>query len=153
MTQAKATRTHTKGFEHQVPTALEIYNETTRQKMPKQFITVTTDMKLTECADIMMEGMGFGLLLVVENGELLGRVSERRIMNAVHKLKGKVENATVGEFMIPITGWVTPRTPLYDCMEIMHEKTIRHLTIMGDSKDPPVDLDNMDKLFKKERKT
>merc|ERR1719362_214056 len=98
-----------------------------------------------------MTGLGFGLLLVVEEGKILGRVSERRIMNAVSQLKGNVENATVGDFMIPLTGWVTPSTPLYDCMEIMQEKNIRHLTIMGNSKDPPVDIDTMDGFFKNDR--
>jgi len=136
-------------------TAISIYREESGSKYvpPEQKKTITTKHSLIEAADIMINtGLGFGLLIVVEDGKVLGRVSERRIMRAVAEHKGDVRHLTVADYMVPVTGWVSPKTSLYDCMEIMAEKNIRHITILGEMDDEPVTLETMDKLWKPERK-
>jgi len=137
------------------PTAAELYrmDKSTKYVPPAQLKTVTREQTLVEAASIMANtGLGFGVLLVVENGLLLGKISERRIMYAVQKMEGDLRDAKVGDWMMSVTAWVSPATPLYDIMEILSERKVRHLVILGEADDVPVTLETMSKGFRPTKK-
>jgi len=137
------------------PTAMDLTCQHYRSKYvpPKEFITVTRDCTLVEASSVMSNtGLGFGVLLVVENGLLLGKISERRIMYAVQKTGGNLVDAKVGDWMMSVTAWVSPSTPLYDIMEILSEKKVRHLVILGEPEDKPVNIETMSKGFRPTKK-
>ncbi|HOO77727.1 MAG TPA: CBS domain-containing protein [bacterium] len=82
----------------------------------------------------LMAAKGIGTILVVEDADLVGIVSER---DFIRKLV--LENRAAGEYMIkdimtphPIT--VTPEQTVEACMHLMTEKRIRHLPVVADNK-------------------
>jgi CBS domain-containing protein len=71
-----------------------------------------------------------GALLVVENGQLLGVVSERDYARKVI-LQGRMSRETmVSEIMTPDLLTVTPKDTVDRCMKLMTEARIRHLPVL-----------------------
>lgn len=82
----------------------------------------------------LMTEKSVGALLVTENNQLLGIVSERDYLRKV-ALQGRSSQSTaVKDIMTanPIT--VAPEQSLEVCMELMTEKRIRHLPVVSDNK-------------------
>jgi len=77
----------------------------------------------------MMADKEAGALLVMENDELVGVISERDYARKII-LKGKASKDTlVREIMTAKVICVNIRTPVNECMAIMTEKRIRHLPV------------------------
>jgi CBS domain-containing protein len=78
----------------------------------------------------IMAGKNVGALLVMEDGRLLGVVSERDYTRKV-ALKGKASKQTsVGEIISLPMIWVTPEHSVEDCMKLMTTNRIRHLPVV-----------------------
>ncbi len=78
---------------------------------------------------VMMADKEAGALLVMENDELVGVISERDYARKII-LKGKASKDTlVREIMTAKVICVNIRTPVNECMAIMTEKRIRHLPV------------------------
>jgi CBS domain-containing protein len=82
--------------------------------------------KLKEC--------GVGALLVMQDSQLLGMFSERDYALKII-LEGRASKSTrVEEIMTSPVVYVTPATPLPECMRLMTERRIRHLPVLEQDK-------------------
>jgi len=80
----------------------------------------------------MMADKNVGALLVVENGQLVGIISERDYTRKV-MLRGKrSKETTVREIMSTELTTVPPREDVDVCLRFMTEKRIRHLPVVAD---------------------
>ena len=77
---------------------------------------------------------GVGAMIVIDEGKLVGVVSERDYMRKV-ALQGKnSKEATVAEIMTRDVITVTPNTGTRTCMTLMSQKKIRHLPVVDGEK-------------------
>ena len=82
----------------------------------------------------MMAEKGIGALLVLENEQLVGILSERDYARKVI-LEGRSSNKThVGDIMTKDVFSTDPEQSVEDCMKLMTEKRIRHLPVLSDNK-------------------
>lgn len=78
----------------------------------------------------LLADFGVGALTVMENGKLVGVVSERDYTRKV-ALQGKNSRETkVAEIMTREVVTVTPNTEASACMVLMSQKKIRHLPVL-----------------------
>jgi len=99
-------------------------------------ITTTTADKTVREAAVMMTGQNIGAVVVVDNGDITGILTERDMLRKVIGAKVDPDVATVGEIMTP-----NPDTITGDCLsgralEMMVEKGYRHLPIVTDDGKP-----------------
>lgn len=79
----------------------------------------------------LMTEKGVGALLVTENEQLVGIISERDYMRKV-ALQGRSSQTTaVHEIMTAKPFTVAPEERMEVCMELMTEKRIRHLPVVA----------------------
>jgi len=72
-----------------------------------------------------------GALMVMQDGKLVGVVSERDYTRKV-ALQGRNSNeTTVAEIMTREVTTVTPQTGTRDCMSLMSHKKFRHLPVVN----------------------
>jgi CBS domain-containing protein len=92
--------------------------------------TVTPDMPLVEAVNTMSE-RDIGSLVIMEFGDLVGMLTFREVIKAVHENGGSVGAGTVRKHMndSPIT--VTPDTEVNEVRRIMLEKHARYLPVMN----------------------
>jgi CBS domain-containing protein len=82
----------------------------------------------------MLAEYGVGAMPVIDNGRLVGVVSERDYTRKV-ALQGKnSRETTVAEIMTPNVITVTPTTGTRACMTLMSQKKIRHLPVVEGDK-------------------
>lgn len=81
----------------------------------------------------LMSDKGIGALLVIdEDGQLCGIISERDYRDKVI-LKGRTSKTTkVREIMTSDVYWVPPTESVNNCMQLMTQKKFRHLPVMED---------------------
>jgi CBS domain-containing protein len=91
--------------------------------------TVTPDQPLVDAVTTMSEN-DIGSLVVMEYGDLVGMLTFREVLNALHANGGSVGSGTVRRHMndSPIT--VTPDTEVNEVRRIMLEKHARYLPVM-----------------------
>lgn len=92
--------------------------------------TVTPDTPLVDAATTMSE-RDIGSLVVMEYGDLVGMLTFREVLKALHQNAGSVGGGTVRKHMndSPIT--VTPDTEVNEVRRIMLEKHARYLPVMN----------------------
>ena len=73
---------------------------------------------------------GVGALAVMENGKLVGVVSERDYTRKVALLGRNSKETTVADIMTRDVITVTPSTRANACMVLMSQKKIRHLPVL-----------------------
>jgi CBS domain-containing protein len=95
--------------------------------------SITSNLSVYDALKIMGE-KNVGALLVIENEQLLGIISERDYARKII-LKGKTSHETlVREIMTEKVISVEPEDNIETCMEFMSEKHIRHLPVVKDGK-------------------
>jgi CBS domain-containing protein len=98
---------------------------------PKQVYSISPDATVYDAVALMAE-KNVGALLVVENGRLVGIISERDYTRKV-MLRGKKSRETaVREIMSTSLTTVEPKQAVDDCLRFMTEKRIRHLPVVKD---------------------
>ena len=91
--------------------------------------SITSELTVYDALKIMGE-KNVGALLVIEDGQLLGIISERDYARKII-LKGKTSHETlVREIMTEKVISVEPDDNIEKCMEFMSEKHIRHLPVL-----------------------
>ena len=101
------------------------------QKKGSQVWSISPDNTVYDALKLMAE-KDLGALLVIENEQLVGIMSERDYARKVI-LKGKAsKDAPVKEIMTSNVLYIQPDRTMEECMEIMSEKRIRHLPVMED---------------------
>lgn len=107
--------------------------ETILNQKPQQIWSVSPDATVYDAIALMAE-KNVGALLVMENGQLAGIVSERDYSRKV-MLKGKSSrNSYVREIMTTDLVTANPRETVEECLRFMTDKRFRHLPVVGDGK-------------------
>ena len=97
------------------------------------FYQVAPSVTVFEALRLLAE-YGVGALIVVDDGKLVGVVSERDYTRKV-ALQGKnSKETTVAEIMTAEVITVSPTTGTRACMTLMSQKKIRHLPVMEGAK-------------------
>jgi CBS domain-containing protein len=95
--------------------------------------SVAPDITVFEAIRTMAE-KNVGALVVMEDGRLVGIISERDYTRKV-ALKGKSsKNAVVRELLSTPVHSVTPEHTVEDCMRIMVKYRVRHLPVLENEK-------------------
>jgi len=95
--------------------------------------TIGPDAWVIDAIRLMGE-KNIGALVVTENDEVVGLISERDYSRKII-LKGKTSRDTrVGEVISSPVISVLPETPITECMEVMNSERIRHLPVMAEGK-------------------
>lgn len=95
--------------------------------------SITSGISVYDALKIMGE-KNVGALLVIEDEQLLGIISERDYARKII-LRGKTSHETlVKEIMTEKVIAVAPDDNIEKCMELMSEKHIRHLPVVKDDK-------------------
>ena len=98
----------------------------------REIFSVSADMTVYEAIELMAQ-KNVGALVVVENGTLIGLLSERDYTRKI-TLRGKRSRETqVREIMSTNLTTVTPREPVENCLRMMTEKRIRHLPVVEEN--------------------
>lgn len=103
------------------------------EKKGNEIYSVSPDDTMYDALALMAE-KGIGALLVLNEGKLVGIVSERDYARKVI-LKGKTSKETkVSEIMTDTVICVSPDSAVEECMAVMIEKKIRHIPVEEDNK-------------------
>ncbi|MBS1148700.1 MAG: hrp [Myxococcaceae bacterium] len=93
--------------------------------------TISPRATVFEAISIMAQ-KNVGALLVTEEDQLVGVISERDYTRNV-VLKGRASRETlVSEILSPDPIWVSPRHEVAECLRVMTENRIRHLPVLED---------------------
>jgi CBS domain-containing protein len=99
----------------------------------RHIIAVAPDSSVFDAIKLMAE-QAVGSLLVMNDDELLGIVTERDYARKVI-LKGRSsENTTVAEIITGNVWTAWSAQTVNDCMELMTERRIRHLPVVEDNR-------------------
>ena len=97
-----------------------------------QVISISPEATVYEALWVMGEH-NIGALVVLENGRLVGIISERDYARKII-LKAKLSRETfVREIMTPNPITVRPLDNIETCMQLMTERRVRHLPVMEDA--------------------
>ena len=91
--------------------------------------TVPPETGLLEAINLMAE-KDIGSLVVMENGVLVGLLSFREVMRAVHANQGSVGQGTVGEHMERDVLTMSPDTDVKEIRRQMLERHARYVPVM-----------------------
>ena len=99
----------------------------------KEIWSITPQATAYEALQVMAE-KDVGALLVLDKDNLVGIFSERDYARKVI-LKGKFSKETpVSELMTREVLYISPQSPIEDCMALMTAKRIRHLPVLENEK-------------------
>jgi CBS domain-containing protein len=91
--------------------------------------TITPDTTMTEAVSFMQE-KDIGSLIVMEFGDLVGMLTFREVIRAVHQNGGSLGSGTVRKCMDDHPMTVTPETEVNEVRRMMLEKHSRYLPVM-----------------------
>jgi CBS domain-containing protein len=107
---------------------MQTVNQILHSKGTQVFSVVPTDSVLR--AIEIMATRHIGALLVIDQGSLLGIVSERDYARKVILKNRSSHDTAVSEIMTSPAVTVTPSDTVHQCMKLMTEGRFRHLPIM-----------------------
>jgi CBS domain-containing protein len=96
--------------------------------MTEAAVTNRADQTLADAARKMWEQQT-GSLLVMDEGELLGIITERDVLKAV-ATGAKLDDTSVGETMTKDVITIHPGASLREAAQVMTDKWIRHLPVV-----------------------
>lgn len=103
------------------------------QKKTKPLVTIISTITVYDALKIMGEH-NIGALMIVENDQLNGIISERDYARKI-VLKGKSSHDTlVHEIMTEELITITVNTSIEECMQLMRNHHIRHLPVTDNGK-------------------
>jgi len=91
--------------------------------------TCTPDDTLADVADLMV-GHNIGSLIVMQDEEMVGIITERDILRASAATRGPLEFLKVSERMTRCPIVASPNDEVADIMCIMTERRIRHVPVV-----------------------
>jgi CBS domain-containing protein len=91
--------------------------------------TVPPNTGLLDAINLMAE-KDIGSLVVMENGALVGLLTFREVMRAVHANQGSVGQGTVGEHMVRDVLTMSPDTDVNEIRRLMLERHARYVPVM-----------------------
>ena len=91
--------------------------------------TVSPDTGLLDAINLMTE-KDIGSLVVMSNGSLVGLLTFREVMRAVHANQGSVGQGTVGEHMERDVLTMSPDTDVNEIRRLMLERHARYVPVM-----------------------
>lgn len=91
--------------------------------------TVPPNTGLLEAINLMAE-KDIGSLVVMESGALVGLLTFREVMRAVHANQGSVGQGTVGEHMARDVLTMSPDTDVNEIRRLMLERHARYVPVM-----------------------
>jgi CBS domain-containing protein len=94
-----------------------------------EVFTITQSRSVFEALEAMSEH-GIGALVVVEEGRVVGMISERDYARKVILIGRSSRETTVREIMSWPARTVTPEQTVAECMALMTERRIRHLPVL-----------------------
>jgi len=110
---------------------MKVFNILENKK--KQLLTVQGDISVYEALKVMGEH-NIGALLIIENEQLIGIISERDYARKI-ALKGRNSHDTlVSDIMTKDLFTVTLQDSIETCMQLMRDKHIRHLPVIEKGK-------------------
>ena len=92
--------------------------------------TVTPDTPIVDAVNAMEE-KDIGSLVVMEYGDLVGMLTFREVIKAIHKNSGSLGSGTVRKHMDDAPLTVTPDTEVNEVRRMMLEKHSRYLPVMN----------------------
>jgi CBS domain-containing protein len=100
------------------------------QRKPSQSVwSVTPETSIANAVKLLAE-KNIGALLVIEEQQVVGIISERDVVRALF-LGGRVTSETpVGEIMTRKVLYVRPEQTIDECMALMTNKRLRHLPVL-----------------------
>jgi CBS domain-containing protein len=91
--------------------------------------TVPPETGLLDAINLMTE-KDIGSLVIMNNGSLVGLLTFREVMRAVHANQGSVGHGTVGEHMQRDVLTMSPDTDVNDIRRLMLERHARYVPVM-----------------------
>lgn len=91
--------------------------------------TCSPDDTLADAVDLLV-GHNIGSLVVIENGEMVGIITERDILRASAAIRGPLDFVRVEERMTRCPVVVSPSDEVCDAMGVLTERRIRHLPVV-----------------------
>jgi CBS domain-containing protein len=92
--------------------------------------TVPPETGLLDAINLMTE-KDIGSLVVMNNGTLVGLLTFREVMRAVHANQGSVGQGTVGEHMARDVLTMSPDTDVNEIRRLMLERHARYVPVMA----------------------
>lgn len=111
---------------------METVNQLLRVKGGQIFSVAPTDS--VRRAIEMMATRHVGALLVMNEGELLGVISERDYARKVILMNRSSQDTQVSEIMSSPAVTVPPTASVHECMHLMTERRFRHLPVVEGSR-------------------
>ena len=108
---------------------MAIARDLLKSKRQDVIISVKPDESVLESIRVMAQN-NVGALLVMQDGQIAGIISERDIVRKVDLLGKTTANTKVSEIMTEKVIYVDAGESLETCMTTMTEKRIRHLPVM-----------------------
>ncbi|BFH72746.1 CBS domain-containing protein [Sulfurisphaera javensis] len=103
--------------------------ETVKEYMKSQVISISKDTSLSEIAKIMTE-KNIGSVIVVDGNKPVGIITERDIVKAIGKGKGL--DAKAEEIMTASLITIREDSPITGALALMRQFNIRHLPVIDD---------------------
>ena len=101
------------------------------EKKGSDILSVSPDTIVFDAIEKMAERSA-GTALVMEDGQLVGLISERDFIRKVYLQKKCGQGVAVKDIMSTSLSTVTPDETLESCMVTMTDKHIRHLPVLQD---------------------
>ena len=103
------------------------------QKKGTDIFSITSQASVFDALK-MMADRNVGALLVIDDGNLVGILSERDYARRIILMDRASKTTTVGELMTKNVLYVSPEKTVEDCMVIMASKHLRHLPVLENDK-------------------
>jgi len=99
----------------------------------KQVWSVSPDATVIETLQLMAD-KDVGALLVLEEGKIVGIVSERDFVRSIAEKESCILNTVVLEYMTKTVYTISPDSSIDECMQLMTREHIRHLPVVEQEK-------------------